>query len=128
MELQVGASAEATIDDRVLEHDAAGAPRKQWLASHVIPDETGCPACRNYRRRKHPDRRGLAGAVGTEQPEHLTGGDLEVDAPDRLDAARVSLAQLRDRDGGVLRTPAGNRCALTAGAVVVGVCRGGGRG
>ena len=38
------------------------------------------------------DRRRLAGAVRPEQPEHLAGADLEVDAPDRLVRA-VALPQ-----------------------------------
>ena len=43
------------------------------------------------------DGRRLAGAVRAEQPEHLAGGDLEVDPAHGLDAA-VRLPQAADRD------------------------------
>ncbi len=39
---------------------------------------------------QHLERRGLAGAVGTEEADDLAGGDLEADPVDRLDLARLA--------------------------------------
>ena len=44
------------------------------------------------------DRRGLARAVRAEQGEHLTLGDIKVDAVDRRDVP-VALTQIPDRNG-----------------------------
>ena len=56
--------------------------------------------CRLDRRREHADGRGLSGAVRSEQAEHLTRRDGEVDALHGLDAARVGLAQVLHVDSG----------------------------
>jgi ABC-2 type transport system ATP-binding protein len=45
------------------------------------------------------DQRGLAGAVGPEQPEELTGPDLEVEAVEREEAVVVALGQSAEFQG-----------------------------
>ena len=44
------------------------------------------------------DERGLAGAVRAEEREDLALGDVEADAPERLEAGGVDLAKVLDRD------------------------------
>src|SRR5581483_1733603 len=60
--------------------------------------DPGPPAGRDDGGGEHPDRRGLAGAVGTQQAEHLAGGDLKVDGLHGLDAAGVGLAETANVD------------------------------
>jgi hypothetical protein len=48
-------------------------------------------------RAEHVDRGRLAGAVGPEEAEDLTGGDLEADPAHRLDLVE-GLAQVVDLD------------------------------
>jgi hypothetical protein len=57
-----------------------------------------------------PDRRGLAGAVGSEEPEHLSGADGHRDV---VDAARraVALGQRLGRDDGSMTAESGPRPA-----------------
>ena len=70
-----------------------GRARGQRFARDVEAGHARASGGRRDRRGEHPDRRRLAGAVGAEQAEHLAGADLEVDALDGLDAARVGLGQ-----------------------------------
>ena len=53
--------------------------------------------------REDPERRRLAGAVRTDQPEDLAGIDVEVDAGDR-ERAVVSLDQTHVRTIAVMRS------------------------
>ncbi len=48
---------------------------------------------RRDQRRQHPDDRGFAGAVGTEQSEDLAATDFEADFIDRGESAEA-LSQL----------------------------------
>src|SRR6185312_1954890 len=98
VELEVRASAEALIDDRLLEHHAADAASLEWLPGHIEAGQPGCPAGRRDRRREHPDRRRLAGAVGPEQPEHFTVAHPKVDALHRFDPPWIGLCQPIDLD------------------------------
>ena len=45
-----------------------------------MAEDFGAPFVRREDGREDPDRRGLAGAVGTEEAEHGAGRNLEVDA------------------------------------------------
>ena len=100
MELEVRAAAEAAIDDGLLKDDAAYDASAEGLPGHIEAGEPGCPAGRLDCRREHPDRRRLAGAVRSEQPEHLAVGDAKVDALHRFDPARIGLRELIDLDRG----------------------------
>src|SRR5437763_4115727 len=91
--LTVAPAREAAIDGRLLEHNGTDAAGSQGLTDDIEAGQTGGARGRPDRRRQHADRRGLAGAVGTEQPEHLTPLDREVDALHRLDATGIGLAQ-----------------------------------
>ena len=57
---------------------------------------------------EHLDRGRLAGAVRTEQPEHLAAADLEGDAVDGVDVA-VVLANVADADDDVAGHGLGHR-------------------
>ena len=101
VDVEVAAAGQCAVDDRVLEHDAADAAGGERLARDVEAGDARAAAGRGDGGREHADRGRLAGAVRTEQAEHLAGGDLEVDALDGLDAARVGLAQLAHVDRGL---------------------------
>ena len=58
-----------------------------WRATSK-PASRRVPAVGDDRGGEHPDGGRLARAVGAEQAEHLARRDVEVDAPDGLDAAR----------------------------------------
>ena len=57
------------------------------------PAMVASPPSGSMQRGEHPQRGGLAGAVGAEEAEDLALGDVEVDAADRLD--HLLLATLR---------------------------------
>src|SRR5207248_3913195 len=96
VEFQVRAATEAAIDDGLLKDDAAYAASAERLLGHIEAGELGRPTGRLDRCREHPDRRRLSGAVGSEQPEHLTVRDLKVDTLHRFDPARIGLGELHD--------------------------------
>ena len=61
------------------------------------PSTLTSPAARCAVALEDLDRRRLAGAVGTEQPEHLAAPDVEVDPTNRLEVG-IGLAQAADLD------------------------------
>ena len=93
MQLEVLAPAQRTVDHRLLEHHAADAARLKRLRCHVVAAQSRAAAGRGDGGREHADRRRLAGAIRTEQAEHLTVLDVEVDALDGFHAAGICLAQ-----------------------------------
>src|SRR3954471_18372697 len=96
VELEVGATAEGAIDDRLLEHDARNGACVERLLNNVVTRQHSHAGRRLDRRREHSDGRRLARAVGPQEPEHLAGPDLEVDALHGLDATRIDLSELTD--------------------------------
>jgi hypothetical protein len=52
------------------------------LPDDVVAGHRGRALRRGEQRGEHPQRRGLAGAVGAEEPDDLTLGHVEVDAVD----------------------------------------------
>jgi hypothetical protein len=92
VEVEVSAAGKRPVDDGILEDDAAGAAGGERLASDVEAGQAGTAAARGDRGREHPDRRGLAGAVGPDEPEDLTACDLEVDPLHRFHPTGVGLA------------------------------------
>ena len=99
VEIEVRPATETTVDDRLLEDDAADAASLPRLVHDVIAGQPRAPGRRQHRGGQHPDRRRLTGAVRTEKAEDLTGRDVEVDPLDRLNATAVDLAQRADLDG-----------------------------
>ena len=91
VDLEVAPPGERAVDDRLLEDDAAHPPRSQRVPRDVEPGEARGAARRPHRRRQHPDRRRLAGAVRAEQAEDLAGAHVELDPFDGLHAARIHL-------------------------------------
>jgi hypothetical protein len=57
------------------------------LAPQVGARDRRLAGRRREQRGKHPQRRGLAGPIGTEEAEDLADADLEIDAADGLDDA-----------------------------------------
>src|SRR6266536_6376488 len=93
VDVEVAAAGQHSVDDRLLEDNAADSADGERLARNVEPGHARTAARRGDRRREHPDRGRLAGAVGTEQAEYLAAGDLEVDALHGFDVALVGLAE-----------------------------------
>jgi hypothetical protein len=59
------------------------------VGGYVVPADPGLPAVRFQQGGQHPDRRGLAGAVGAEQGEDGAGPGGEINAAQRLRAAEA---------------------------------------
>jgi hypothetical protein len=68
------------IDRRILAGEADPVADAVGVADHVVAEDLRVPAVGWEDGCQDPDRGGLAGAVGPEQPEHGTGRHLEVDA------------------------------------------------
>ncbi len=96
--LRPGQPEVAAVDDEVLAHrqleveavllraDAQASADRGPVGDRVeAEDAQGAPARRRHRG-DHAHRRGLAGAVGAEEAERLTGRDPDVDALDGLEA------------------------------------------
>src|SRR6476659_9388828 len=98
VDVEVAPAGERAVDGGVLEDDAADAAGSEWLARDVEAGDVSAAAGRCDGGREHADRGRLAGAVRTQQAEHLAGGDFEVDPLYGFDAARVGLAQLAHVD------------------------------
>ena len=97
VQVKVAAAGQRLVQDRFLEHHAADRPGRDGVPDHVETGQPRRPAGGLDRGGQHPDGGGLAGTVRAQQAEHLTGGDLEVDAADGLDPAGVGLALARGR-------------------------------
>src|SRR5207248_6481001 len=94
VDLEVAATRQRAVDDRLLEDDAARAPCCERRSRDVMAGEPSAAGRRLDRRGQHPDRGRLPGPVRAEQAEDLTRFDPEIDALHGLDAARIALAQL----------------------------------
>ena len=77
----------ARVEPRLLERDADPATGLVRVAGDVDAHHLGAPRGDRQQRREHPHGRRLAGAVGPEEAEDLSGADLEVDAAYGLDVA-----------------------------------------
>jgi len=87
LELEVLAAGEEVVQCRLLQRGADPPAHLRALGGHVEAGDGGASRGRREQRREHVDRRGLACAVGTQEPVDLAGLDLELDAVDRADAA-----------------------------------------
>src|ERR1035441_5601471 len=99
MQAQVLLGREVAVERRVLEDQADVAPDLVAFAHHVVTGHLGRAATWSHERAEHVDGRRLASPVGTQEAEDLTGANLEIDAPHRLDLI-VALDQAVDRHGG----------------------------
>jgi hypothetical protein len=79
------AGRQAVIEVRRLLDDADESLDGDGLAPDVVRTDERSPAGRPYARRQRANRRRLACAVGTEQPEDLSGVDLQRQAIERED-------------------------------------------
>src|SRR5262249_50120168 len=100
MKLEVCASAQTTVHDRLLKDDAADAPRLPRMLGDVQAREPGGAPRGLDRRREHADRGRLSRSVGPEQAERLAGGDPKVDPLYGFDAAGVGLGEVSHLDRG----------------------------
>src|ERR671935_790555 len=94
VELEVAATRQRAVDDRVLEDDAADGAGLPRLRGDVETGQLRRAAGRCDRRGEHPDGGRLAGAVRAEQPEDLAGRDVEIDALHGGDSAWIDLSEL----------------------------------
>jgi hypothetical protein len=99
----------ATVDHQIVEHgelevervllgyqaDTAADPRT--IGGRIEPEYPEGPGADGRHARDHPHGGGLAGAIGSEEPERLAAGDLEVD-PVHGDELVEALGQLARQD------------------------------
>jgi hypothetical protein len=97
---QVLAPGEVRVDRGVLAGEADAPPHGVGLAHHVATEHLGAARVGVQDGGQHPNRRGLAGAVGPEQTEHRAFRHLEVDAVEGRQVA-VALRQPLDHDRSV---------------------------
>ena len=86
-------AADPLVEREVARQVAGTRPDRDAVAPDVQAEDTSFPSRRPQQPEQRPDRGRLAGAVGAQESEDLTGPDLE---RQRLDAARlaVELAEL----------------------------------
>ncbi len=89
VDLVPGAAALRDVADPVPDLGGVGA--------QVHPGDRRLAAVGDQQRREHAQGRGLAGAVGAEEPEDLALGDVEIDAAYRFDCR--ALAAFASREG-----------------------------
>jgi hypothetical protein len=85
-----------------LRHEAEKLAHVHNVLQDAVPIHARIARRREEPRRQHRDGGRLAGAVGTEQAEHLAFVYLEIEAGDGFDVT-VLLAQSRHMNGGRTR-------------------------
>src|SRR5687768_5902838 len=80
------------LNARLLQHDADALLEPTLGSARVVTQDADVTGVALAMPLEDLNRRGLAGAVGTQQREHLAALDAQVDARDGLEVA-VSLAQ-----------------------------------
>jgi len=99
---QVLRAREGVVDARVLPGEADRAADGVRLVGDVEPRDPRGPGVRAQQRREDAHRRGLAGPVGPQHPQHGAGARGQVDPRERLGGAE-GLAQPLGLDGEVHR-------------------------
>jgi hypothetical protein len=90
-----------------LTRDIGDPPAERHAVAPRIETEDLDPASRRTQQvQDAADRRRLTGSIRTEEPEHLPPSDLEIDAPDSVDAA-VIFDESADPQHGFVRVPWG---------------------
>jgi len=87
LKLEVLAPGEEVVQRRLLQSGADPPAHLRPLRRHVEARDGRASRGRREQRGEDVDRRGLARAIGAEEPVDLAGLDLELDAVDRPDAA-----------------------------------------
>ena len=93
-EAQVLGSGQVRIEERFFGDVPELGLEAEEIRGHIAAVEPHVAGCRFEQARQHLDGGALARAIGTQQPEHLTGTDGErdvVDPDDRPVAFRESL-------------------------------------
>jgi hypothetical protein len=103
VEDKVLAHVEAAVERVALGHDADLAPRVRSLCDDVDATDPGAARGGQDARRQHPGSRGLAGAVGSEEPEHFAAANHQVQPVDSELSTGVALGQPVCAHGFVLR-------------------------
>ena len=75
------------VERVVLGHDTEAGPDLGAVVTRVQAKDAELAVADRRGAADHPHRRGLAGAVGTKEPERLAPGDVEVDSIDRRERA-----------------------------------------
>ena len=94
--LEVLEAGEVLVDRRVLPGQADAGAQQRRVTHDVEPADLGAPAVGHEQGGQDADARGLAGAVGAEQPEHGAVWDRQVDAVERQHLAIGLLQPLRE--------------------------------
>ena len=102
VQAQVLPCAQVAVQSRVLEHEADVATHVIAFADDVVAGDGRAARRRLGERAEHVDGGRLSCSVGAEEPEHLAGRHLEVDASHRLHPV-VRLGQALDDDRSRLR-------------------------
>ena len=84
---EVLSAGEVLVDGRVLAGQADAGADLVGVRGDVVAGDDRAPLIRDEQRREDPHCRGLAGTVGSEQPEDPADGDLEVEVVERGDRA-----------------------------------------
>ncbi len=84
-DLQVASAREEPIEGRLLDHGAGSAEHVAAVGpEHRLAQELDAPGGGEDQPERHPDRRGLAGAVRPEEPVQLPPLDAEIEAVDDI--------------------------------------------
>jgi hypothetical protein len=94
-QLEVGARAEQAVDGGGLRGHPDALAHPSCLHDHVVAGDPRAALGRRRQGGEDAQRRGLAGAVVPEQPEHAAGGCVQVDVAQRPQVAEA-LAQPLD--------------------------------
>ena len=98
MKAEVGLGGQVPVKRRVLEHQTDVGSHRGPLGADVEAGHLGMARGGGDQRAQHPNGRGLAGAVGTQEAEGLAAGHIQIDPLDRGDLA-VRLGQPAKGDG-----------------------------
>ena len=87
------------VEVEFLRHHAQAALERGGLAVQVMAEHVDRAAGLVHQRGQDADGGGLAGAVGAEQGEEITFGNVQVDALEGLEAVAVGFGELSDGQG-----------------------------
>ena len=100
-EVEVLGGGQLGVEGDVLWHDADQRADAGAIVSHVEAAEMHCAAVEGQEAGEDGERRCLACAIGSEQPEELALGDVQRESVDRgCSGAAIRLAEVADVDGG----------------------------